>query len=206
MVVIDDRKQRGHGSQIMVRRLALQQLNNGAANAPDVRGRGGARELDDLGGHPVRGADDLGLLVGPGEGARADAKVGQLDGAILGGQDVGAFDVAVDDALVVQVLQALQDLGHVDADQVLGKLAVGFADGMQRAILAISGTTSAKDTDTKGGEEVDRLKDDVEAVCRLDEANIFHDIVMLPAGQRFLSAHRVRACSRTWRFRHQVLT
>jgi hypothetical protein len=43
----------------------------------------------------------------------------------------------MDDTLVVQVLQALQDLGHVYADQVLGELAVGFADRVERAILAV---------------------------------------------------------------------
>ena len=138
MVVVDDGKQRRHGGEVMIRRLPLQQLDHGAPDTPDVRGGGGARELDDLRGHPVGRADDLGLLVWPGEGACRDAKVGQLDGAILGRQDVGALDVSMDDTLIVQVLQPLQDLGHVHADQVLGELAVGFADGMQRAILAIS--------------------------------------------------------------------
>ena len=39
-----------------------------------------------------------------------DAEVGELDEALLGGEDVGALDVAVDHALRVQVAQPLQHL------------------------------------------------------------------------------------------------
>ncbi len=56
----------------------LQQLDHGASDAPDVRGGGGARELDDLRGHPVGRADDLGLLVRSGEGARRTPKSASL--------------------------------------------------------------------------------------------------------------------------------
>lgn len=131
VVVVDDGEQRRHRGEVVVGWLSLQKLDHGASDAPDIRGRGGTRELDDLRGHPVGRPDHLSLLIWPGKGACRDTEVGQLDGAILGRQDVGAFDISVNDALVVQVLQALQNLGHVDPDQVLGKLAVGFADGMQ---------------------------------------------------------------------------
>lgn len=116
MVVVDDGEQRRHRSKIMVRRLALQQFDHGAPDTPNVRGRRGARELDDLRGHPVGCPNDLGLLVRSGKSACRHAKVSKLDGAILGGQDVGALDVSVDDTLIMQILQTLQDLRHVHAD------------------------------------------------------------------------------------------
>lgn len=81
----------------------------------------------------------MGIILTTSQGARGDAKIRQFDGAILGGEDVCAFDVAMDDTLVVEVIQAVEDLGHVYPDQVLGELAVGLADGMERAIFAISG-------------------------------------------------------------------
>jgi hypothetical protein len=43
----------------------------------------------------------------------------------------------MDNTLIVKVLEALQDLGHVDADEVLGELAVGLADGVEGAIFAV---------------------------------------------------------------------
>lgn len=60
-----------------------------------------------------------------------------LDAALLGGEDVAALDVAVDDALVVQVQQALEDLERVQADERLGDAAELFDDGRQRAVLAV---------------------------------------------------------------------
>lgn len=137
MVVIDDGEERRHRGEIVIWRFPLQELDNSAADTPDIRSRGGTGQLNDLRGHPVRRANHLGLLVRPSEGTGRDTKVGELDGSIFRRQDVGALDVSVDDTLIVQILQTLQDLGHVHADQVLWELAVGFADGMQRAILAI---------------------------------------------------------------------
>ena len=74
---------------------------------------------------------------------RGDAKVGKLDGAVLGGEDVRALDVAVDDALVVEVYEAVEDLRDVDRDEVLGELAEALADVVQRAVLAESAGPSA---------------------------------------------------------------
>ena len=117
MVIVHNRKQRRHCCQVVVWRLALQQLNYRAADAPYVRRRTGTRELDDLRGHPVRGTDNLGFLVlASSKGARRDAEICQLDGAIFCGQDICAFDIAVYDTLVVQVLKPLEYLRHIDAD------------------------------------------------------------------------------------------
>lgn len=139
VVVIDNGEQGRHGSEVVIWRPTLEKLDDSAPHAPDIRGGAGAGQLDDLGGHPVWSADDLRLLVlATGERAGRDAKVGKLDSAVLGGEDVGALDVAVDDTLVVEVLEALKDLGHVDADQVFRELAIFSAYRMKRAVFAVS--------------------------------------------------------------------
>lgn len=125
MVIVDNGKKRGHSRKIMVRRPALQQLNDRAANTPDIRRRTGAGKLNDFWCHPVGGTNDLCFLVLPAcECACRNSKVCELDFAVLGGEDVGAFDVSVDNTLIVKILQSLQNLCCVDADQVLGELAI----------------------------------------------------------------------------------
>lgn len=105
--------------------LALEKLDNGTSNTPDIRGGAGAGQLYDLGGHPVRSANDLRLLVlSTSKRAGRDAKVGKLDRPVFGGENVGALDVAMDDTLVVKVLKALENLGGVDADKVFWKFAI----------------------------------------------------------------------------------
>lgn len=117
MVVVDDGEKRGHGGKVVVRRLALQQLDDGTPHTPDIRRRAGAGKLDDLGRHPVRSADNLGLLVlSSSESACRDSKIREFDLAVLGRENIGSFDIPMNDSLVMKVLQALQDLGRVDAD------------------------------------------------------------------------------------------
>lgn len=41
------------------------------------------------------------------------------------------------DTLVVKVLKALENLCHIDADEVFGEFAVRLADGVQGAIFAV---------------------------------------------------------------------
>lgn len=127
MVIVDNGKESRHRRQIVIRGFTLEQFDDGATNAPDIRRRASSRELYNLRGHPVRCSDHLGLLVRPSQGARRDTKICELDGAVFCCEDVGAFDVPVDHTLVVEILQALEDLGHIYADEVFGKLAVGFA-------------------------------------------------------------------------------
>ncbi len=81
---------------------------------------------------PVRAADD-GVVAGSAGccGAARDTKVSEFDSAIFGRQDVGALDVAVDDALVVQVHEALEDLRDIDSYEVLRELSESFANVMQ---------------------------------------------------------------------------
>ena len=78
-----------------------------------------------------------------GQGARGDTKISKLDGAVFCGEDIGSFDVTVNDTLVVKILQALEDLGHVHADQIFGELAVCLAYRVKRAILTVSANASA---------------------------------------------------------------
>lgn len=44
------------------------------------------------------------------------------------------------DTLLVQVEEAVEDLGHVQGDEVLGEFAKVLADAVQRAILAVPGS------------------------------------------------------------------
>lgn len=138
MIVVHDSKQSRHRCQVVIWWLALQEFDDCASYAPYVGRRGRTGELNDLGRHPIRRAHHLGLLVRPGKRTGGYAEVSKLDCTVFGRQDVGALYVPVYDTLVVQILKSLEHLCHVHADEVLGKLSVRFADGMQRSILAIS--------------------------------------------------------------------
>ena len=64
---------------------------------------------DDLWRHPVGRADHrVSLLVAL--DVRAEAEVGDLDAAVDAQEDVVRLDVSVEDALVVEVVDALQNL------------------------------------------------------------------------------------------------
>jgi hypothetical protein len=119
----------------VVWRLSLNELNDGAAQTPNVRGRCSSRELDDLGRHPIRRTDDT-RLVQP-RLLRSDTKVSQFDESLLCCQDVGTLDVPVDDTLLVQVEEPMKCLGHVESDEVFWELAEVLADAVQRPIFAV---------------------------------------------------------------------
>lgn len=122
----------------------------------------------------------MGFLVLPtGEGTRRNTEICQLNGAVFGGQDVGALDIAMDDTLVVEVMQTMKNLRHVDADQVFRKLAVGFANGMQGTIFAISGCQLIFSSQPFIPHWRVLLQDDVETVHRLHEADVLDNVVML---------------------------
>lgn len=115
---------------------AREHLDDEAAEGPDV-GFGRVRGLlDDFGRHPVDGALKRGPMhLGAGEqvcssssqrahratriGSKRtvldllrDAKVGDLDPALVVDEDVGALDVAVDDLALVEVFEPGEDLAH----------------------------------------------------------------------------------------------
>ena len=102
------------------------------------------------------------------------AKVGELeDGlAVLGlvDEDVGALDVAVEDAVGVEVREALEDLARVDADDGLAERAYG------REVLAERAAA-------------DMLHEEVERAALDARAEVAHDVLVVQrAHQRDLVA------------------
>lgn len=67
--------------------------------------------LDALGRHVI-GSTGKGTRNGVDEFAR-HAEIAQLADAGFGEEDVGRFDVAVDDAAFVEIVQAAEDLGRL---------------------------------------------------------------------------------------------
>ena len=89
---------------------------------------------------PVRAPDDC-VVARCTSGCRGtrDTKVGKLYGAIFGRQDISALNVAVNDALIVQVHETLENLRDIDSYEILRKLSESFANIVQRTVLAESG-------------------------------------------------------------------
>ena len=87
---------------------------------------------------PVRTADDFIVATCASRRGACDSEVRQLHASVFVRQDIGTFDVAVDNTLVVQVHQTFQNLRDVHGNQWFGKLAEALAYVVQRAILAKS--------------------------------------------------------------------
>jgi len=111
---------RGQGEDAL-RALAGEHLVEHDAEGVDVGARIGLAGVL-LGGHVVGGAHDD---IGPGEaaggtgGGAGEAEVGELGAPILGEEDIGGLDVAVDDALAVRELQGIANLAG-DGEGLLG--------------------------------------------------------------------------------------
>ena len=96
--------------------VSCEHLNDSAAKAPDIGLTSMSCLHDDLGGHPVRGAAERGWAVRAHVTNRSSSsKVAHLARAIFVHEDVGALDIAVHDAVSVQVLDAGEYLCRVDA-------------------------------------------------------------------------------------------
>jgi hypothetical protein len=133
--VLGDVEEDLHGVHVRVGRLAEGQLDGGDAERPDVGLEVVAGLLDHLGSHPEGGADEgvaLRLHVGQ---LGSDAKVGQLNLAGLGEEDVGGLDVAVDFAFGVEIVEAEEELAADDGDLDLVEGA-----RFQLGAVSISGT------------------------------------------------------------------
>ena len=144
--------------ELVVRRLLLGQLDARDAERPDVGARVVPHLLvrlarDYLRRHPVGRADERVATLQAATTTTTtstttwrsailcrDAKVGELDGAALGQQDVARLHVAMDDkALVVQVDERLERLAHHELDLRLAQRLVQVeherVDGAARAEL-----------------------------------------------------------------------
>ena len=75
-------------------------------------------------GHPVRGATEGFEAAGGGDElveGFGGAEVGEFDNAGGGDEGVGPLDVAVDDAVMVEELEAAGELGAVVSEDTLGE-------------------------------------------------------------------------------------
>jgi hypothetical protein len=123
--VLGDLEEDLHGVDVTQRRLAIGHLHSCDAQGPDISLEAVTVLLNDLRGHPKGGSDkgvSLGLDVGQLSG---NAKVSQLDFARFREKDIGGLDVAVNLALVMQVLDAQQEFAADDGDMSLGEVG-GF--------------------------------------------------------------------------------
>lgn len=126
---IDDFVHGREGILFAVGWVAGDELDDGAADAPDIGDGLGAHELDDFWGHVERGTDGvfarglLGVAISDLE-LFGDAEIGQLDNAQGGDEDVAALDVAMDDTFAVEVDQAVEDAADVGLAQAFGEGAV----------------------------------------------------------------------------------
>ena len=79
---------------------------------------------------PVRAPDDS-VVPCCASGCRAtrNTKVGKLDGAIFSRQDVSVLDVAVNDALIVQIHETVEDLR--DMDSYVTRFSGNFLDRLK---------------------------------------------------------------------------
>mmetsp|Transcript_34549 Transcript_34549/g.97443 ORF Transcript_34549/g.97443 Transcript_34549/m.97443 type:complete len:274 (-) Transcript_34549:850-1671(-) len=144
---------------LVVGRVAIDDLQDGNGKGPDIDGFPVGLELDHLRGDPEGGTEDVddpAARRGLGE-----AKVDELDLAVLGEHDVLALQVAVGDVDVVEVLQGAED-GTADVGDV-GFLEVVVHDGLGE------------------GPALHHLHDDPQLVPPQVAAKVAHDVLVLCA-------------------------
>lgn len=128
-----NQKQRPQRRLREIRGLAFNHLNSHDTQTPDINLAAVLFARDDFGCHPVRGADHGGAfhlgLVDLG----AEAEVGELDMTVEVEEDVVGFDVAVDDALGVEELKAMEGLAADGGDLALGHHVKGHDIGQTAA-------------------------------------------------------------------------
>ena len=121
--------------------ISLEKLYDCTADRPDVRGGGRARLLDDLGRHPVRGTSDVLHLTLHRPEVERDTEVRQLDVAILGRQNIRRLQIAVDDVVLMQIVQSFEDLHYIIRDEPFVELPERLQGLTQRAVLGVPGNT-----------------------------------------------------------------
>jgi hypothetical protein len=75
---------------------------------------------------PVRAPDDCTVT----NLSSCNSKIGQFHGSILVGENVGALDVSVYHTLVMQINQAIENLGNVYRDQIFWEFSEPLANIM----------------------------------------------------------------------------
>lgn len=131
--------------QIIVRRLFGEQLDDGAAETPDVaRVRNLLLFLNNFWCHPVRSAGERHVIDGYLAAFAlvliengGDAEIRQLDLAVLRREDVAALDIPVYNIFTMQEIKALQHLFYIVLDETFWNFAKLFDQGVQRAILDV---------------------------------------------------------------------
>jgi hypothetical protein len=84
---------------------------------------------------PIWTADNGVIADGTSGCTTGDSEIGELDTAVLVGEDVCTFDVSVDDTLIVKIYKSSQDLRDVNGDEIFGKFPEPFAYIRQGTIL-----------------------------------------------------------------------
>ena len=166
-----DEEESAEGRELHIRRLALGHFHHHDAEGPDVDLDAVVLAADELGGHPVRGADDgVALLLLGGE-LGGVAKVGELDGAVGAEEDVVRLDVAVDAVEAVDVRERAERVADDVRDVALAQThdVKGLEDVGETA------ATHVLHDDPHllvGRHEAVDVVDDVGVVARLHDADL----------------------------------
>nr|POE88384.1 hypothetical protein CFP56_11613 [Quercus suber] len=149
------------------------------AERPDVRGDGVGLPGDAFGGHVVGGADE-GVGVAFGAELAADAEVAELDLALAREQDVAGLDVAVDDAVAVEVGEAVEHpLRHL-AQHLLARPATELLDLAIDRVQTAALAELHRDADRPGGvvHEGTVILADMCTRARFVEGELAHDLLL----------------------------
>lgn len=126
MVVIHYAEQSVHGLQFMVGRLSVQELYYCTSKTPNIGRCSSTRQLNHFRSHPVRRTDNARLMECC--RSRSDSEVCKLHKALLCCENIGPLDVAMYNTLLMEIKQSMEYLGHVDAHEILRKLAKVLRD------------------------------------------------------------------------------
>ena len=76
---------------------------------------------------PIGAANDSIVAGCAGRGGTGNSKICKLNASVLVRQDIRAFDVPVNNTLIMEVYKAFEYLTNVNGDEILGKLSKSFA-------------------------------------------------------------------------------
>ena len=120
-----------------IRRSPSKQLDRRASQGPDVRFGRGSFELNDLRSHPIGTPCNILYLPLHRAQVQGDTEVRQFNVPVLCGEDVGCFEVAMDNVTLMEVTQTLENLDHVTGYQTFIQLSKRSQGLAQRAVLGV---------------------------------------------------------------------